>query len=100
MKRNVIRSLIAVATLGSALALTQVPASAQETGSAPAPMQAPASALEAGWAPVQDLGSAYFCQAAGIAGQTFGRWQPGDWRCVGPVLWVRNDPLLAGGAPA
>ncbi|GAB3578622.1 hypothetical protein GCM10027445_46020 [Amycolatopsis endophytica] len=95
MKRHVIRSLVAAATAGSALVLTQVSASAQT----------PAPAQEAGWAPVQDLGSAYLCQAAGMAGQTFGRWQPGQWQCVGPVLWVSNDPLLSpgtapGGAPA
>ncbi|GHF33302.1 hypothetical protein FHX82_005265 [Amycolatopsis bartoniae] len=81
MNRTTTHALLTAAAMGTALALTQAPASA-------APRD------ESGWIRAQDFGSSYFCQAAGMAGQFAGRWLPGQWQCVGPVLYLRNDPLV------
>lgn len=76
MNRMTTRSLAAAAALGAAVTLSRAPASAEESS----------------WVQVQDFGSYYLCQAAGMAAQFAGRWVPGQWQCIGPVLYLRNPP--------
>jgi hypothetical protein len=84
MTRTITRSLVAAATLGAAIALAPTPAFADHG----------TPSDENGWTQTQDFGSSYLCQMAGLAGQFGGRWLPGQWRCDGPVLWLRNEPLV------
>ncbi|GAA5168028.1 MULTISPECIES: hypothetical protein [Amycolatopsis] len=81
MNRRTVRRLATAAAAGTALVLAPLPASAVTSD-------------DGDWTKVQDFGSSYFCEAAGMAGQLAGRWLPGQWHCVGPVLYLRNEPLM------
>jgi hypothetical protein len=48
------------------------------------------------WVKSQDYQSRYLCRSAGLAGEFFGLWQEGDWKCEGSTLFVRQLASVPG----
>jgi hypothetical protein len=48
------------------------------------------------WVKSQDYQSHYLCRSAGLAGEFFGLWREGDWKCEGATLFVRQSAPAPG----